>query len=338
MKKDRKIFRIYATLGWLILGGWLFWLLFIRLNPPLPSEENPFQIFATENDDQLEHLFINGISSAKKSIYLTLYSLNDPKIIALLHKKRAENVAITILHDPSALKRCDRSFKKMIPCVEKKEKGLFHEKILIVDESRIWIGSANLTKESLLLDANFVIALYNRELAASMQRREKCSLTIGNRHLTYFPLPEANKEALDSLLLALQESRSSIDSALFTLTHPKIIAELIGARNRGVRVTLAIDHKMLRGASKSAGLELLKEKFPLFCMDERFSTFHHKMALIDESRVIMGSANWTKAAFEKNGESLLILDNLSNKETKKMKTIFRAISSCHEKITEEFFE
>lgn len=38
---------------------------------------------------------------------------------------------------------------------------------------------------------------------------------------------------------------------------------------------------------------------------------HHKFALIDDSTVIIGSHNWSKAANNKNDENLLIIENVT---------------------------
>jgi phosphatidylserine/phosphatidylglycerophosphate/cardiolipin synthase-like enzyme len=41
---------------------------------------------------------------------------------------------------------------------------------------------------------------------------------------------------------------------------------------------------------------------------------HHKWAIVDEEQWIMGSANWTKAAFAKNEDFLLILSTLTKEQ------------------------
>ena len=39
---------------------------------------------------------------------------------------------------------------------------------------------------------------------------------------------------------------------------------------------------------------------------------HHKFILIDDQTLLVGSANWTKAAFYKNSDCFLILHNLTD--------------------------
>ena len=42
---------------------------------------------------------------------------------------------------------------------------------------------------------------------------------------------------------------------------------------------------------------------------------HHKWALIDQKTLFLGSANWTRLAFQKNEDCLFILHNLTEKQT-----------------------
>ena len=51
---------------------------------------------------------------------------------------------------------------------------------------------------------------------------------------------------------------------------------------------------------------------------------HHKWALIDKETLIVGSANWTTAAFTKNQDCFLVLP-LKEKEQKFMKNLWKVI-------------
>jgi phosphatidylserine/phosphatidylglycerophosphate/cardiolipin synthase-like enzyme len=53
---------------------------------------------------------------------------------------------------------------------------------------------------------------------------------------------------------------------------------------------------------------------------------HHKWAYIDEDKLISGSANWTKAAFNRNQDCFLVLDRLNQDQKKFMNALWKRIS------------
>ncbi len=50
---------------------------------------------------------------------------------------------------------------------------------------------------------------------------------------------------------------------------------------------------------------------------------HHKMALFDHQILAMGSTNWTKSAFTRNQDDLLILTSLKKREIQKIQKMLK---------------
>ena len=130
----------------------------------------------------------------------------------------------------------------------------------------------------------------------------------------------SSPHALDRLIDELNKATSSIDVAMFTFTHPDLCDALVKARERGVSVTVTLDTQVARGASKKV-CRALKEAGVCVRISKGLQLFHYKWAYIDRSTLVIGSANWTKAAFTKNQDYFLIQSNVSAKNHAIMKTI-----------------
>ena len=107
----------------------------------------------------------------------------------------------------------------------------------------------------------------------------------------------------------MREAHKTIRLVMFTLTHNEITSALIAAHKRGVDVRVAVDYYTARGASKKTLEQLRQAQIPVY-LSQGKELLHHKWALIDGDILIMGSANWTKAAFTKNQDFLLLLSSL----------------------------
>lgn len=320
--------RLFLTFMALLYGCWLYQRLL-----PSPFPERP-TLFSSEDDDSLHQLTARALKECSHSLKLSVYSWHDRRLSKIMKAKLDEGIAVFIDHDRGA-KGALRAFGKRATLVESSFAGLFHEKLVVADKEKVLVSSANFTKNALTCDHNLTLCLANRPLAEAISERRPITVNFKAEpylSLSYWPLPEMRKEALAILLSEIKKARRSISAALFTLTHPEIIEALIDAYERGVSLEIFIDKKMLRGASKKAGLALASKEVPLFALGSKSATFHHKFILIDEEKLLFGSANHTRAAFEKNGESFLILSPLDSKNHKKMKRTLEAMRILGEKI------
>jgi phosphatidylserine/phosphatidylglycerophosphate/cardiolipin synthase-like enzyme len=111
---------------------------------------------------------------------------------------------------------------------------------------------------------------------------------------------------------------------MFTLTHPEITQALLRAKKRGVEVTIAADYYTAKGASKKT-LETMRNGGIKILNSQGRQLLHHKWAIIDDLTLIMGSANWTKAAFSKNQDFLFFLFPLNQDQRKFLNKLWNVI-------------
>ena len=164
------------------LASFIFLLLFTLVNLidnyqlsqtiKLPSSDTPVELYSNQTHDDLTHLFQEAIASAKESITLLIYSLTDPQIIQALKKATLSSISVYIVCDAKASPGIVQHLPKAT-IVKRYGNGLMHQKILIVDNAKIWLGSANFTYNSLNIHGNLVMGIDNPPLAEALTSRAK---------------------------------------------------------------------------------------------------------------------------------------------------------------------
>ena len=309
-----------------LLGGvisFFVYFSYFTTHPSLPSEKQPLLFYSNQTSDDLKIVFQQAIRRAKSSLFIQIYGCTDQDLLQELKKAFEKKVLIELFYDPSgsgALKK-KLPFATPLPC-----SGLMHKKIVIVDEETVFLGSANLTPTSLRMHDNIVVALHQKELAHfithSTSNQIQCQ--AGNQTIELWQLPDFQNQCLKRVLSAIKQAKNSIYLALFTFTHPQILEEIIEAKNRGVSIQIAIDYYSAKGASKKA-IETLRSAHIEPYINQPGKLLHHKWGLIDQKTLLLGSANWTKAAFSKNEDCLLIVHDLSETQRNYFLKIWRKI-------------
>jgi cardiolipin synthase A/B len=310
----------------LLAGGFIFSVFLSHkvYSPTLPSKKAPILIYSNQTGDDLKKIYHKTLRKVKKSIFLQIYGLTDSDLIRQINELSQKGITTQVFYDPSGSGALQKKIPKSIPIIMN---GLMHKKILIKDDKTILIGTANLTPTSLCMHDNVVIGLRSKELGYFLKHslKNKFLFTIGKQEGIFWHLPDFQNECLKSILTLIEKADSSIRISLFTFTHPKIIDALISAKKRGVSVQVALDFYAAKGASKKASENLEEAGIPLY-ISKGGKLLHHKLALIDQKTLLLGSANWTKSAFEKNEDCILTIYDLSNAQRKHFDKIWKEIT------------
>lgn len=117
--------------------------------------------------------------------------------------------------------------------------------------------------------------------------------------------PGGNCERL--ILKAIASAKLAIWVQAYSFTSKTVAGALIDAHRRGVRVRVLCDKSQFSSPHsvvldlKRAGIEVAPDRVP--------GLAHNKIMLIDQSRVLMGSYNFTNAANRSNAENLLYIQD-----------------------------
>lgn len=343
MKQDKKFnFLRLCRLGIFISGVALTATFFISASftyfyPPLPSEKEPILFYSNQLGHSLKTVTIKALEGAKKTLVLHSFSLTDKTIVGLLSKKAKQLSYHSIKTDLRPAPSFYTHFQTILDWQRLPCSGLAHEKILLIDDAFCYLGTANMTTESLTMHDNVILGFYSEPLVHFLKNytskdhpkkfktSARESFSFLNQTLFLWMLPSKQSLALDDLLDEINQSKHSVSVSMFTLTHPKILSSLVEAKKRGVCVKIYLDQSSAKGASSKAAAYLLDHGIEIF-ISSGIQLLHHKMALIDESVFILGSANWTQSAFSKNRDFFLILKPLNVSQRLDVKKIFKHIS------------
>lgn len=308
-----------------------FWLIWASLVPELPQGSEPPKLYSNQCQQDIRATLLKAIEKATSSIHLVMFGLTDRPILHALGKKIEAGVPTTIYYDTTGSAKIHKllSGGKLYPI---KQAGLMHQKILVIDGEMIFIGSANMTSASLRMHDNLVVGLMSHSMAKFLEEHEPYSsgylrTMVGGQDVELWLLPDPRGHAFTELKKKIRSAQRSIRIALFTLTHPGLVDEIIHAHTRGVQVSLVIDMHSGLGASAKAVDALKKAGVPVR-LSKGVQLLHHKFIYIDEKTLITGSANWTKAAFYKNSDCVLALHNLSSEQKRFMNRLWHAIETA----------
>lgn len=312
-------------------------LLFARLekaksSPSLPKTQEPLL-----QEHGLSSLFLHAIESAQESILLASYSLSDPILLSALQKRAEAGIETTVVYDPSTSGREWSRLGKEVRQIARKGLGLTHQKLLVVDKELLCIGSANASTESLRWHDNLVLSCLHRELATLLVARETelapgplpptselHPLKAGEQDLEFWQLPMEGEAALKRLIALLEGAEQRIQVAMFTWTHSALTEAVIAAHRRGVHVTAILDRTSANGTSYKTFRRLQEAGVPVRA-HRGSPLLHHKLCIIDETILVMGSTNWTQAAFTKNRDCFVVLSPLTQAQRKRLQRAWKRI-------------
>lgn len=323
---------------WVRIARWLFSLLvllvvyWLRESHELqqPKFGEPALIYANICSDNLEQLFLREIDSAQKSCFLVSYAINHDRIAQALNKKASEGVKVEVVYDISSKDYVKRTLSNRVEAKAIKVSGLMHQKILVIDGEKVWLGSANMTNDSLRLHDNLVAGIIHADMGKVLKSQlpffqGQC----GEQKIEYLAFPQKGQEGLEKLLGLIQQAQKSIRVAMFTWTHMQLADAIIAAHERGVHIEVLMDRGQAQGVSKKVLWKLIQAGVDVR-HNRGLGLLHHKFVWIDNTWLVQGSANWTQAAFSRNCDCFLLLYPLTEAQNLKMeelwkKTKFRSI-------------
>lgn len=271
----------------------------------------------------LDRALIALIDSAQKTLDAAVYSFSLPALAEALERACRREVRVRLVMERETAGSFYRDRLASRDCPEAKldeNKGLMHEKFLVVDGSAVWVGSHNWTCLDIYTDANNALLiqdtsiaeafaaefeeLYNGRFGEHKRDANEEFFRLDDRSIElYFGPVDAPREAI---IKKIQSARASIHIAMYAFTDNELKRALLEAQARGPLVQAVWDYQgvSLTGSDVPAMLNR-----GIGVLDANPGLVHHKFAIIDERLVLTGSANWSRAGLEKNDEYVLIVED-----------------------------
>ena len=308
--------------------------------PVPPSGNSWYQVFFTtpkypdkvaDHHGGLDEKLTAFIDSAKTSVDMAIYQLDLPNVIqALLDaKKRGVTVRIatdtTTIQDPNNNAGYKQLSKAGIPIVDGNPNAIMHNKFVVVDKAAVWLGSWNFTTDDTYRYNNNAMLIQSPELAKNYTVTfEKMfndklfgakrkpggttqKLTISGVAVESYFAPE--DKVAEKILPRLQAAKTKIDFMSFSFTDDDLGQAVLDRAKAGVKV---------RGVFENTGSETKYSEYGKMdqakldvWQDGNPYLMHHKVFIIDDKTVVLGSFNFSQNAETENDENLIIVDDPS---------------------------
>jgi phosphatidylserine/phosphatidylglycerophosphate/cardiolipin synthase-like enzyme len=299
--------------------------------PPIPAACTPPEIDSptfSPGTSALQTQLNDVVACASRTLDMALYQVNSPcfvdVILARLAAVPALQVRIVTDNDTCPIVMGARSCalsrlegNPRVQIIDDARTTLMHHKFIIADGTRVWVASANMTRQSFCTDENNALVIEDAAAITSYSaefRRMFELRSFGPIEPEPDPSPTARFGVYFSprtpttrpprwhaaLIDAINNARTSVDFAVSAFTRQDIADALSAAHRRGVRVRGIVD--------SSYAMDPAVLSIRMAGADVRTDSMHSKVLIVDASIVTTGSANWSTNAWTNNENSLWIRD------------------------------
>ncbi len=220
-----------------------------------------------------------------------------------------------------------------IPVVEdERDSSLMHNKFVVVDQQWVWAGSWNMTANGTYRNNNNAVLIASTALADNYtaEFEEMFTGQFGPRSVADTPHPHINltveigagetrrehQVALENYFAPEDEiaaqiidhiaaAQSRIRFMAFVFTSEEIAAAMLARAQAGVVVQGVVEKRNIE--SEYSQYERLRAAVHDVLLDGNPYILHHKVIIIDDATVILGSYNFTASAEKSNDENLLVI-------------------------------
>jgi phosphatidylserine/phosphatidylglycerophosphate/cardiolipin synthase-like enzyme len=306
---------IDLAVGYGVKGAW-FELYFTDPANPLSSQQT----------GGIDQPLADAIDSAKLSVDIAIYSFSLNSIRDALLRAHDRGVQVRVVAESENMGRTDpqRLMDAGIPMLGDRREGLMHNKFVVIDGSEVWVGGMNYTDSGAYEDNNVMMRIRSLKMAENFTKEfeemfvddrfgdniradtPNPRVTMDGTPVDVYFSPDDGVQAI--LFDILSEAQESIYFMAFSFTADSLGDVIRERAEEGVTVAGVMDEEQVKSnqgtefdAFRQAGLNVFVDGNP--------GQMHHKIMIVDESIVIVGSYNFTNSAETRNDENLLVIYN-----------------------------
>lgn len=255
------------------------------------------------------------IDSAKHSVKCAFFDLDLKNIIQSLEDKKKSGAEVKLVVDSDNYEIVENM---NVSIIQDNRSAYMHNKFCIIDSKRVVSGSMNPTENGAYKNDNNLVIIDSENLAKNYMEEfysfeqgqfgndestKRPILYIGDVKVENYFCPE--DECAMRIKDVLNKAEKSIDLMTFSFTHDGIANSILIKMDEGVNV---------RGVFESRGAGSQYSKFKVLdyqgadvIKDKNRYVMHHKVFIIDEKIVVLGSFNPSNNADKRNDENVLII-------------------------------
>lgn len=286
-------------------------------------DRESLDVYFVPGGQTLEDRIAQEVSSAQTEIRVAMYNLRSARLGYALLERQNAGVAVEVLWDAKQMAEDYNTLDdeliaaglNVVPILnDRYEFATLHQKVAIIDGTRVLMGSANWgdsalhdnDEAALIFSSPTMAAIYDGELDQILTGwKDRRTGDSDSAAQLYFS-PE---DGLDDVIEAqIDAAEHRILVAVFSFRLSGLANALVRAKNRGVDVYLVTDRKQSTTTNvdeilKDAGIpvvEALNDTTP-------FTAMHNKFMVVDGKTTAVGSYNWTYTATKSNYEDLAVI-------------------------------
>jgi phosphatidylserine/phosphatidylglycerophosphate/cardiolipin synthase-like enzyme len=137
---------------------------------------------------------------------------------------------------------------------------------------------------------------------------QPAAVTTGQSVGEYY-FTRADQHPDKALIDIINAASQTLDIAIYSLTHPDIVAAIKGAKDRSVTVRIITDKVQSDGKAQGEAMKILGSAGVPMKVNKHSGLMHLKMSVVDKKIATTGSFNYSKAASTMNDEVLMVMRN-----------------------------
>jgi phosphatidylserine/phosphatidylglycerophosphate/cardiolipin synthase-like enzyme len=267
---------------------------------------------------------VNAIDQARLSIDVAAYSISLNSVRFALINAHKRGVQVRMVMESTNMDRSDPQalIEAGIPIVGDNMDGLMHNKFMVIDKSEVWLGSMNFTDSGTYDDNNNMMRIRSTKIAEDysvefkemfedhkfgpdvVRQTPNPSVTIDDTRIDIYFSPDDG--VINGLVNLLNSANESIYFLTFSFTSNEL-GDIIRAKDEaGLTIAGVMDEEQI-SSNQGTEYDPFKQAGIDVRIDGNAGQMHHKVFIVDEKIVVLGSYNFSQNAEVRNDENLIIV-------------------------------
>ena len=287
---------------------------------------DPTSPLSPQGTGGLDGPLVNAIDQARLSIDVAAYSISLNSVRFALINAHKRGVQVRMVMESTNMDRSDPQalIEAGIPIVGDNMDGLMHNKFMVIDKSEVWLGSMNFTDSGTYDDNNNMMRIHSTKIAEdySVEFKEMFednkfgpnvvpqtpnpTVTIDDTRIDIYFSPDDG--VINALVNLLNSAKESIHFLTFSFTSNEL-GDIIREKDEaGLTVAGVMDEEQI-SSNQGTEYDPFKQAGIDVRIDGNAGQMHHKVFILDEKIVVLGSYNFSQNAEVRNDENLIIVYN-----------------------------
>ncbi len=287
---------------------------------------DPVDPFSSQATGGVDGPLVAAINAARLSVDVTAYSLTLNSVRNALLNAHDRGVTIRMVMESTNMDSSDveRLLEAGISIIGDEQDGLMHNKFMVIDKFEVWLGTMNFTDSGAYDDNNTMMRILSTRMAENYTKEFEemfldnsfgenvtpetphPTLTIDSTRVDTFFSPDDG--VASQIATVLSGAKESIHFLAFSFTSNDLGDIVREKAEDGLTVRGVMDEEQI-SSNQGTEFDPFKQAEINVRIDGIEGQMHHKIFIIDESIVVIGSYNFSQSAETRNDENLLIIYN-----------------------------